>query len=346
MAISKPLAAYHLGLLSHTIRMWREVFWYCPDEFTAHDGVPLAVEKLRQARVELADVMPPNVFGELGRVLDAIDEQAAAMIRAWEADDDSFASWAPALTGETNWKNLRSLADQAIGNASALRPWFDLGAAVGSCQAYVQDCAHELIERFGDIERLLVHKPMASREILPCLKHVADAARFLPKQTLAMIPVLSDLVRRLPAHGDALHPDSSAEFLTGDRHGLRLVAEPGFNLANANMFVDQIDQSIQEVAGQAVLPTLSTPQWDGDRSRLLMDGKVIRTVSRLAKNVVQILRAFEDDGWPDRIDDPITGPEANQPTRLHEAIRSLNNGLTMIRFRSDGTGTGIEWKPI
>ncbi len=345
MAISKPLAAYRLGLLSHTLRMWQKMFWYSPDDDTAYDGVPLAVRQLRQARVELADVMPPNVFGELERVLDAIDEQTAAIIRAWEADDESVKFGGPAVPVETKWKELRSLADQAIGNASELRLWFDLGAAVGLCQGHIQDCGFDPIVRFGDIERLLVHQPSASYEILPQLQRVADAARSLPQRTLAVIPVLSAFVERLPALGDRDQPISSAEFFAGDWHGLRHYAGPDLNLANAGWFLDRIDQSIQEVAGQAVLPTLSNPHWDRERSKLLLDGKVIRKVSKQAKHVLQILSTFEDDDWPDRIDDPISGLEESQPARLHEAIRSLNEGLKMIRFRSDGTGKGITWEP-
>ena len=108
MAISKPLAAYRLGLVSQTLRIWQKLFWYSPDEDTAYDGVPLAVEQLREARVELADVMPPNVFGELDRVLDGIDEQAAATIRAWKTDDESVTFGTPAVPGEADWKNLNS----------------------------------------------------------------------------------------------------------------------------------------------------------------------------------------------------------------------------------------------
>ncbi|MEO8939673.1 MAG: hypothetical protein ABI453_03905 [Isosphaeraceae bacterium] len=276
--------------------------------------------------------------------MDAIGEQADAMIRAWAADDDSLAFGTPAVPGEASWKDLRALADQAIGKESELRPWFVLGAAVGLCQGHIQDCGFDPIVRFGDIERQLVHQPSASYEILPQLQRVADAARSLPQRTLAVIPVLSAFVERLPALGDRDQPISSTKFFAGDWHGLRRYAGPDLNLANADWFLDRIDQSIQEVAGQAVLPTMSNPHWDRERSKLLLDGKVIREVSKQAKNILQILDTFEEDGWPDRIDDPISGPPESQPTRCHEAVRSLNEGLKMIRFRSDGTGAGITWE--
>jgi hypothetical protein len=64
----------------------------------------------------------------------------------------------------------------------------------------------------------------------------------------------------------------------------------------------------------------------------------------VAKNVVKILDAFQEDGWPKRIDDPLQPSKDQQ--RLHEAIKRLNDNLDILRFRADGTGQGILWEII
>lgn len=88
------------------------------------------------------------------------------------------------------------------------------------------------------------------------------------------------------------------------------------------------------------------PRWDRDKSRLLLDGRVIRKVRgrTVAKNVVKVFEAFEEEGWPDRIDDPLD-PSKDQK-RLHETVKRLNDNLDVIRFRADGTGQGFVWERI
>jgi len=90
----------------------------------------------------------------------------------------------------------------------------------------------------------------------------------------------------------------------------------------------------------------SKPTWNRDRGELSLDGDVIKRVRSVtvAKNVTRILDTFEDDGWPDRIDDPLD--PSNSQMRLHEAIKRLNDNLTGIKFRADGTGQGIVWERI
>ena len=95
----------------------------------------------------------------------------------------------------------------------------------------------------------------------------------------------------------------------------------------------QTDDAVLECAGRRV-PELVQP---GDRIpvRRLRGMKV-------AKNVARILDAFEEEGWPDRIDDPLPG--GRKPPRLRGAVATLNRGLSAIKFRADGTGEGILWE--
>ena len=87
-------------------------------------------------------------------------------------------------------------------------------------------------------------------------------------------------------------------------------------------------------------------KWNKDLCELTFHGTIIKRVrsASVAKNVVRVLDTFQEDGWPDRIDDPLD-PSENQQ-RLHETIKRLNDNLEMIRFRADGNGQGIKWASI
>ncbi len=86
------------------------------------------------------------------------------------------------------------------------------------------------------------------------------------------------------------------------------------------------------------------PSWNRDTGELQFGGQFVRRIARrmLAANIVLILDAFQKQGWPDRIDDPL--PNGPDKQRLREAVRTLNKRLKVIRFRADGTGCGIVWE--
>lgn len=91
-------------------------------------------------------------------------------------------------------------------------------------------------------------------------------------------------------------------------------------------------------------PVPTRPSWDRDARELKFGGEVIRRIGRanMALNLIRLLDVFEEDGWSSRVDDPLPGsPDA---VRLHKAIRSLNRGLTRIKFHADGTGEGVRWE--
>jgi hypothetical protein len=88
-----------------------------------------------------------------------------------------------------------------------------------------------------------------------------------------------------------------------------------------------------------------TPAWNKDRAELTFRGAVVKRIksATVAKNVVRVLDAFQEDGWPDRIDDPLDPSENTQ--RLYETLKRLNDNLECLRFRADGTTQGILWEP-
>jgi hypothetical protein len=59
--------------------------------------------------------------------------------------------------------------------------------------------------------------------------------------------------------------------------------------------------------------------------------------------------AFEEEGWPYRIDDPLPPKGETHPTtRLHDTIKWLNRNREhpLLRFLGDGTGEGLCWEPV
>lgn len=94
-------------------------------------------------------------------------------------------------------------------------------------------------------------------------------------------------------------------------------------------------------------PSLPVPQWDAESRKLKVEDQLVKRFKWPAANQEAVLCAFQEEGWPERIDDPLPPqPEQNSKRRLADTIKCLNrkqaNGL--IQFRGDGTGEGIVWE--
>ncbi len=88
------------------------------------------------------------------------------------------------------------------------------------------------------------------------------------------------------------------------------------------------------------------PRWDMLRRELSVDGQVVKRFRVPAPNQIAVLAAFEEEGWPSRVFDPLHPQEDQEPKqRLRETIRALNQHQRppMLRFFADGTGQGVLW---
>ena len=84
------------------------------------------------------------------------------------------------------------------------------------------------------------------------------------------------------------------------------------------------------------------PTWLVDDRKLSFNGQVARQFSpQTGKEVLNIISTFEECDWPNRIDDPLSPPDAEK-TKL--ALRTINLGLCGMRFIKDGDG--IKWEVI
>jgi hypothetical protein len=89
------------------------------------------------------------------------------------------------------------------------------------------------------------------------------------------------------------------------------------------------------------------PAWDRNRHKLHLGNRLVKEFRLRAQNQGTVLTAFEEEGWPARIDDPLQpSPDIDSKRRLADTIKRLNRNQTnrLILFRGDGTGEGVIWE--
>ena len=90
------------------------------------------------------------------------------------------------------------------------------------------------------------------------------------------------------------------------------------------------------------------PRWNATSRTLFFGDQVIKRYRVPAAGQEAILNAFEEEDWPDCIDDPLPphdGQDAKQ--RLHNIINALNRHhetSSSIHFSGNGNGQGIRWE--
>jgi hypothetical protein len=101
--------------------------------------------------------------------------------------------------------------------------------------------------------------------------------------------------------------------------------------------------------GEPHQPAPDVPEWDPNHRELLFRGQLVKRFRVPAPNQELILAAFEEEGWPQFIDDPLI-PEADQEPkkRLLATIKSLNRNqiAPLLRFHGNGNGRQVYWEPV
>jgi len=108
----------------------------------------------------------------------------------------------------------------------------------------------------------------------------------------------------------------------------------------------ETDGEIPPANGETQPKATLKPHWDPARRELSLAGRIVKKFHVPAGNQEMILSAFQEEGWPEYIDDPLPGNHNIDPkTRLNDAVYRLNRKqLTLlIRFHTNGTGTGVLW---
>lgn len=94
-------------------------------------------------------------------------------------------------------------------------------------------------------------------------------------------------------------------------------------------------------------PAAVKPRWDSTRRELTLADTLVKRFRVPARNQEIILGVFEEEGWPEHIDDPLpVSAGIDAQTRLHDVINRLNGKQTnrLLRFHGNGNGTGVSWE--
>ncbi len=126
---------------------------------------------------------------------------------------------------------------------------------------------------------------------------------------------------------------------------LSLPCEAAFVLTEKGLrLLEQMDETVRNYVSVATPPNLR-PRWDRVHRQLFWGGRLVKRFRVPAPNQENIISVFEEDGWPDAIDDPLPqAPDIDPKTRLHDAIKNLNKQIhRLLSFRGDGSGQRILW---
>ncbi|MGI9517145.1 MAG: hypothetical protein ACR2NP_08875 [Pirellulaceae bacterium] len=102
----------------------------------------------------------------------------------------------------------------------------------------------------------------------------------------------------------------------------------------------------EPVVVASAIASVINPVWDDQRHELRVGQVLVKRFKWRASNQEAILSAFEEDGWPARIDDPLPPvPDTDPKRRLSDTIKCLNRKQqnSLVRFSGDGTGEGVLW---
>jgi hypothetical protein len=175
--------------------------------------------------------------------------------------------------------------------------------------------------------------------------------------------VNNSLLRWLLCQGYAQHGTESSRGRLGERRirplaGLTLPSKACFILTPAGVAAARkvaLEPGPLSPAGAREQPAGGcaagswVPRWDMGRRELHCGSILVKRFRRPAPNQERILCAFEEEGWPSHIDDPLPIlPERAPQERLHDTINHLNRNQKhdVLRFRSNGHGSGVCWELV
>ncbi len=102
----------------------------------------------------------------------------------------------------------------------------------------------------------------------------------------------------------------------------------------------QFDRHVVFELGTLAHGVTPRPSWNRATGELSFNGTVLKRVAAgRSTAVAALLDELEELGWPERVGLPPGWSETN----MHTNLRSLNAGLSGLRFHGDGHGTGVTW---
>jgi hypothetical protein len=107
-----------------------------------------------------------------------------------------------------------------------------------------------------------------------------------------------------------------------------------------------LDARSFELQGRKRKPII--PAYDPQLRTLVFAGVPVKEFRRPSANQELLLRAFQEQKWERRMDDPLPPLEGiDTKKRLNDTVYHLNRHQKhrLILFACDGTGTGLTWRP-
>jgi hypothetical protein len=358
----RPLAAYGLGY--HSVEIWsvHEIFClgFAEDECepAAWEYVPKTVEELRSTQRVLAGEMRSDVFKDLSEVFDRLLTLNIEIIQAWKSGRRTgYPIGTTSAPGKEHWLELRLLADRALDEGHILKPFYWLGVASGE---YDRKLWEEVAPK-GEGPPLYKDQNADPFDesffwaSFPDIRDFLGRAKAIPVVALQKIPLLRSLVQLASRFDQIGQAAFLREFFEQNRVAwsrdwskipskLRLFADLVSTIHKGLKKLTTLEvKSFQTASNTEVDPI--KPRWD--MVRILWYGdKRARSVATQAVLVRKILDRFQELDWPRWIANPLADKHAHSKdiTTLNDTLKSLNHNLRYIRFRADGTGSGIFWE--
>jgi len=326
-AVSKPMEAFLLGLITHDVRLARSMRAGRNDpaaQLTAHSDL----DRLFVTSAAMSSVINHRVRVDLIGVLNTLKSCVGDRTRRDGVYD--------------GLGRLRTLADRALQEDGDEMPWYKLGKTVGKYRRALHSVSPSSDTStgppgppgFSSVVGAVAALPEAERDRVPLLRSLAASSRDTATE-VGREEALAVLTRFIGENPDAWpYQIEGVDALTVT--------------SVVDTLVDQILEVLRPKQGG-----LQNPVWDKNGGVLTMRLKphdaeptVIRRVRGQGNVISRILDAFEAKGWTRRISDPLTKAPRRDPQRLHKTVASLNKGLTGIRFHVEEGGMWVRWEPL
>lgn len=216
----------------------------------------------------------------------------------------------------------------------------ELQAAVEDLSSALGDEAHWL--EFGRrLGTLYAREHFSDTPLIDAFREVLCTCSALPRRLATAAPLIREMAHLpTPVHENVGQVGAEFRRLCDPDREPDDDARLGFSAVSLHVGVFKFACEIRS----ALLGKRRTPAWvkTPNGGELRFDGVVVRRVTGLKRssNMVRVLDAFEEDGWPPRIDSPLLKSDSQT---LHNTLHQLRDGLLAITFEADGTGEGICW---
>jgi hypothetical protein len=150
--------------------------------------------------------------------------------------------------------------------------------------------------------------------------------------------------REITHSGDLARKFQPANNLAFSRATCFLATQSGLAFARAKAGLNG-HSNPAALAKPPLSAPLSLPQWDRESRVLYVGPRVVKEFRVRSPNQESVLAAFEEEGWPRYIDDPLSPSDQCPKHRLRDTIKGLNANQRnrLLRFRGDGTGERVRW---